>query len=601
MFRILKPVTVLAAVGAALLLSVGPAYAQPPVGDAETGNCDDSLVHVSGVTSFKYTPVDTTKVANDFHFYMYQNDLDAIWVTGAMASNDKFPDVDLELDTDNRRDDPPPAADTLNHGCKVEMSGADINPGETIEVGFTLCMNAKNCLKIDSIKWTFDGAAIEVKHVPRDHGFTVRRPFPGGGGGDPASQAGDDGAGSYIHVICIWNEGELPMTLTELKAYASMATIGDLVQIDWDAIPPLQNNAEPPEPPVVIPPNSSWCIAFETTGSYEGGHIYIRYAIEENMSNKGSKAPDPSTLTYGDHPVDAMCGSNPLIDDPCYWPGPTLISLGRLSGQEPGDSAIVSVEISNCDLEMGGFELRVAYDLASFVFNSAELGAFPASCDWEYFTYQFGGSGDKGLIRLFGVADIANGYTPTCFGPPDTGPHELALLHFLIPDNPDLEGQFLPLDFVWDNCTINRLFNTENDVLMFDRAIFNSGGHLVWNEEDDDLYPEGSRPENMGTPDECLVEGELSYMMRSVDFQNGGVIMAGTGCCMPPTLGDIDQSGGVDITDISVLIDNQFLTLTPLVCEDEGDVDFSGTVDITDLSVLIDNQFLTLAPLPPCP
>ncbi len=72
-------------------------------------------------------------------------------------------------------------------------------------------------------------------------------------------------------------------------------------------------------------------------------------------------------------------------------------------------------------------------------------------------------------------------------------------------------------------------------------------------------------------------------------------------CCLPPTVGDVDQSGGVDITDISVLIDNQFLTLTPLLCEDEGDVDFSGAVDITDVSVLIDNQFLTLTPLPPCP
>lgn len=74
-----------------------------------------------------------------------------------------------------------------------------------------------------------------------------------------------------------------------------------------------------------------------------------------------------------------------------------------------------------------------------------------------------------------------------------------------------------------------------------------------------------------------------------------------TTCCIPPTVGDIDQSGAVDITDVSVLIDNQFLTLTPLICEDEGDCDLSGAVDITDISVLIDNQFLTLTPLPPCP
>jgi hypothetical protein len=66
-------------------------------------------------------------------------------------------------------------------------------------------------------------------------------------------------------------------------------------------------------------------------------------------------------------------------------------------------------------------------------------------------------------------------------------------------------------------------------------------------------------------------------------------------------VGDCNQSGTVDITDISILVDNQFLSLTPLICEAEGDVDYSGVVDITDLSIIIDNQFLTLAPLPACP
>jgi len=82
-----------------------------------------------------------------------------------------------------------------------------------------------------------------------------------------------------------------------------------------------------------------------------------------------------------------------------------------------------------------------------------------------------------------------------------------------------------------------------------------------------------------------------------------------TTCCIPPTVGDCDQSGAVDITDISVLVDNQFLTLTPLICYDEGNLNYPGTsytttdtvVDITDLTILIDNQFLTLTPLWPCP
>lgn len=74
-----------------------------------------------------------------------------------------------------------------------------------------------------------------------------------------------------------------------------------------------------------------------------------------------------------------------------------------------------------------------------------------------------------------------------------------------------------------------------------------------------------------------------------------------TTCCTGPGVGDCDCSGVVDISDISTLIDNLFLTLTPLCCYDEGDIDFTGVIDITDLSILIDNQFLSLTPLPPCP
>ncbi len=88
-----------------------------------------------------------------------------------------------------------------------------------------------------------------------------------------------------------------------------------------------------------------------------------------------------------------------------------------------------------------------------------------------------------------------------------------------------------------------------------------------------------------------------SFVLES----ENGFLSLDNGCCLPPTVGDVDQSGTVDITDVSVLIDNQFLSLTPLVCEIEGDMDFSSVVDVTDLSILIDNQFLTLAPLPACP
>jgi len=115
---------------------------------------------------------------------------------------------------------------------------------------------------------------------------------------------------------------------------------------------------------------------------------------------------------------------------------------------------------------------------------------------------------------------------------------------------------------------------------------------------DSGLVSSGTNPiafGKIGSYDEELLTYAGAYVPEVVD---GFLSM---GCCLPPSVGDCDQSGSVDISDISVFIDNQFLTLTPLVCESEGDMDFNGFADITDLSILIDNQFLTLTPLPPCP
>ncbi len=66
-----------------------------------------------------------------------------------------------------------------------------------------------------------------------------------------------------------------------------------------------------------------------------------------------------------------------------------------------------------------------------------------------------------------------------------------------------------------------------------------------------------------------------------------------------PECDSTDQT--VDIVDLQLFLDHQFLTLTPLCWDKEADLDFSGDIDITDVQLMIDYQFLSLDPFPACP
>ncbi len=72
-------------------------------------------------------------------------------------------------------------------------------------------------------------------------------------------------------------------------------------------------------------------------------------------------------------------------------------------------------------------------------------------------------------------------------------------------------------------------------------------------------------------------------------------------CCIGTTGNvDCDPLDGVDIGDLTTLIDNLFITFTPLCCEAEANCDGAGGVDIGDLTALIDNLFITFTPLAAC-
>jgi hypothetical protein len=75
-------------------------------------------------------------------------------------------------------------------------------------------------------------------------------------------------------------------------------------------------------------------------------------------------------------------------------------------------------------------------------------------------------------------------------------------------------------------------------------------------------------------------------------------------CCICLTVGNVDNTPDCLVTmgDLTVMIDNLFISLTPLTCDIAGNVDMSpdGLVTMGDLTVLIDNLFISLSPLPFC-
>lgn len=81
------------------------------------------------------------------------------------------------------------------------------------------------------------------------------------------------------------------------------------------------------------------------------------------------------------------------------------------------------------------------------------------------------------------------------------------------------------------------------------------------------------------------------------DFGGGG----GCLCCIGPTVGNVDCAGIIDIGDVTVMIQNLFITLNDPCCEEEADVDQSGLVDIGDLTIIISSLFITLNDMNPCP
>jgi hypothetical protein len=74
------------------------------------------------------------------------------------------------------------------------------------------------------------------------------------------------------------------------------------------------------------------------------------------------------------------------------------------------------------------------------------------------------------------------------------------------------------------------------------------------------------------------------------------------GCCSGATGNiDCDPGNGIDISDLSRLIDFLYVSFEPLCCVESADTDGQPGTDIADLSALIDYLYISFSPTASCP
>jgi hypothetical protein len=254
----------------------------------------------------------------------------------------------------------------------------------------------------------------------------------------------------------------------------------------------------------------------------------------------------------------------------------------------------VAINVETND-PVAGFNLLISYDAGALSFINATKEDTYID-EYEYFTYSLnngacGSACPSGIARLVGIADINNGVPH----PPDSvympqGP--LAYVEFQVANDQNLGDQFVPISFVWYACGDNTFSDVSGSILYMDLRIYGPELNLLWDEEDDVGFPEGSRPFGMGAPDECLVGTEKGEPLRCIEFVNGGI------CIISPDSidirGDINLDGlAYTIADV-VLFTNYFIygfkafTINIAGQTAATDVNADGiTLSVADLAYLI--------------
>jgi len=252
------------------------------------------------------------------------------------------------------------------------------------------------------------------------------------------------------------------------------------------------------------------------------------YIFEIELSDGCHTIVESFSVTIYPSNVCETCVEVAIETDECYIVGSTV----------PVHVTVNAIE------EIGGFDLLIYYDASVMAFLSVIQGE--AISEWEYLTYSHesitcGGACPTGMVRIIGIADRTIPITH----PPDeqlTPSGIMVTMNMRISRDWNIGGLFLPIGFYWFDCGDNTFSDPTGNLLYMDGIILDIAGSVIWDEGDENLFPEEDRIASIGAPDSC-VAGDKITPIRCVEFKNGGI------CVIHPD--DIDDRGDLNLNGIS--------------------------------------------------
>jgi hypothetical protein len=239
------------------------------------------------------------------------------------------------------------------------------------------------------------------------------------------------------------------------------------------------------------------------------------------------------------------------------------IVIQKVEDQIQGHHGYVNVYKTQGTEEMWGFDFLIGYDASALTFLQATRGA--GIDGWEYFTYRYNWNGNcgngcpSGLLRVTAIADENDGpHHPPAGAVSVPDGSVLFTLDFLVTNNYNYQGQFVPINFYWVDCGDNTIafhYKAAPDPLEIRTAMSKVPTEGVyWYYGWDPVFPYMDQtdpyfgfPTFTGAQMECFCDppdyDSIKCPVPYIDFFGGGIDII--------PVGNLDDRGDVNLNGVA--------------------------------------------------